>query len=116
MEPDNILDEIEEAMAYIPPVSMEPGTWPAVLIRIRHFQIIRRHVQVTSTNTTFQLVIFMTIAETLEGILRSHREVRRLGDQMPPTLQTGRRISTATSPPCSSMRRPMSYLPEYLMD
>ena len=25
MEPDNILDEIEEAMAYIPPVSMEPG-------------------------------------------------------------------------------------------
>ena len=34
MEPDNILDEIEEAMAYIPPVSTEPGTWQAaVLIR-----------------------------------------------------------------------------------
>ena len=32
MEPDNILDEIEEAIAYIPPVSMEPGTWQAAAL------------------------------------------------------------------------------------
>ena len=82
MEPDKILDDIEEAMAYIPPVSMEPETWQAaVLIRIHHSsQIIRRHVQVTSTNTTFQLVIFMTIAETLEGTLRSYKMKTRRSD------------------------------------